>query len=537
MSSASKRFAFLEWRHIFVSSPKASEKEMETQRLRSSVRAPGRPTYRLTRFMILRLLGIVYAVAFWVAVRQILPLIGSDGLTPVDAYLRQIRTALGSNGAGFLRLPSLLWIWHSDAALLTVSWLGFLLSCVAAAGFANALMMSVLWILYMSIVHVGQVWYGYGWEIQLLETGFLAIFLCPLLDPRPFPRWETPLPVIVLFRWLICRVMLGAGLIKLRGDEVWRNSTALYYHFETQPLPGPLSRWFHFLPHPLLKAGVWFNWAAEIASPLFVFWPRYARHIAGAIIVAFQLTLIASGNLSFLNWLTLVPALACFDDGLWSRVLPRPLVRMAEQAGETEAVSTLMLVNAAVLAVMVALLSIQPVMNMLSPRQIMNTSFDPFNLVNTYGAFGSVGKERWNLVVEGTADAEDSDAARWKPYLYKGLPVLLDKRPPQVAPYHLRFDWQMWFAAMASPADYPFTLNLVWKLLHNDPAALDLFAFNPFPDKPPRYIRIMLYSYRYAKPGNPRGDFWTRQKVQLWLPPLSVDNQKLNELKRQGLLR
>ena len=106
----------------------------------------------------------------------------------------------------------------------------------------------VLWLLYMSFVHVGQDWYGYGWEIQLLETGFLAIFLCPLLDLRPFPKRAPPPPIIGLFRWLIFRIMLGAGLIKMRGDEVWRNVTALYYHFETQPLPGPLSRWFHFLP-------------------------------------------------------------------------------------------------------------------------------------------------------------------------------------------------------------------------------------------------------------------------------------------------
>jgi hypothetical protein len=116
------------------------------------------------------------------------------------------------------------------------------------AGFANAPLLAVLWFLYMSFVNVGQDWYGYGWEIQLLETGFLAIFLCPLLDPRPFPGRAPPMPVITLFRWLVFRIMFGAGMIKLRGDDVWRNWTALYYHFETQPLPGPLSRWFHFCP-------------------------------------------------------------------------------------------------------------------------------------------------------------------------------------------------------------------------------------------------------------------------------------------------
>lgn len=486
-----------------------------------------RPTYWLTRFMILRLLGVVYAIAFLVAIKQIIPLIGSDGLTPLGIFLKHVSLALGSRGAGFERLPSLFWFWHSDTALLTIAWIGFILSCIVVSGFANALLMTILWMLYMSFVHLGQEWYGYGWEIQLLETGFLAIFLCPFLDMRPFPKREAPLPVIILFRWLICRIMLGAGLIKVRGDEVWRKGTALYYHFQTQPLPGPLSRWFNFLPHPILKMGVWINWLAELVSPIFVFWPRYVRHIAGIIIVCFQLTLISSGNFSFLNWLTIVPALACFDDGLWSKILPRPLVRKAQEAAGRAKASRPMTITAWVVVGLVALLSIQPVKNMLSPHQIMNTSFDPLDLVNTYGAFGSVGKERMNVIFEGTKDNDPSDSANWKPYIYKGLPVLLDKRPPQVAPYHLRFDWQMWFASMASPAQYTWTLNLVWKLLHNDPVALRLFAGNPFPDGPPCYVRAVLYRYSYAKPGNPKGNWWTRKRIQLWLPPLSADNPQL----------
>src|SRR5207302_4924950 len=116
------------------------------------------------------------------------------------------------------------------------------------AGFANALLLAVLWALYLSFVHVGQDWYGYGWEIQLLETGFLAVFLCPLLDGRPFPRRPPPVAVIWCFRWLVFRVMVGAGLIKLRGDPCWRNLTCLYYHYETQPIPNPLSRRLHFMP-------------------------------------------------------------------------------------------------------------------------------------------------------------------------------------------------------------------------------------------------------------------------------------------------
>ncbi|HTE13425.1 MAG TPA: lipase maturation factor family protein [Chitinophagaceae bacterium] len=485
------------------------------------------PSYWLTRFLMLRLLGLIYAVAFLVAINQVVPLIGADGLLPVDIYLKQVSHSLGSDGAGFIRLPSLFWIWHSDTALLAIAWIGFVLSLVIIAGYANAPLLTVLWFLYMSFVHAGQEWYGYGWEIQLLETGFLSIFLCPLLDLRPFPKHAPPLPIIVLFRWLSFRIMLGSGLIKIRGDDMWTNGTALYHHFETQPIPGPLSRWFHFLPHTALKTGVWFNWLAELAAPWFIFWPKTARHIAGVVIVLFQVSIILSGNLSFLNWLTILPTLACFDDGFWRRLLPNHLVRKAEAARDNAEPSKPMLTTAWIVTGIIILLSIEPAINLLSSKQIMNTSFDPLNIVNTYGAFGTVGGERLNVVFEGTMDEDSTAKAIWKPYIYKGLPVATDKRPPQIAPYQLRLDWQMWFAAMSSPDEYPWTLHLVWKLLHNDPGAVSLFAVNPFPGKPPRYIRAVLYRYTFASPRNPEGFYWNRERVDSWLPAMSANDPRL----------
>jgi hypothetical protein len=213
-------------------------------------------------------------------------------------------------------------------------------------------------------------------------------------------------------------------------------------------------------------------------------------------------------------------------------------VNLAKEAAAREKESKSMGVAAWVAVTMVTIPSLQPVMNMLSPRQIMNTSFDPLDLVNTYGAFGSVGKERLNIVFEGTYYDHPGDSAQWKPYIYKGLPVLTNVRPPQVAPYHLRFDWQMWFAAMSSPDQYPWTLNLVWKLLHNDPEAIRLFAGNPFPDRPPRYIGAVLYRYRFASSYDPRGEWWTREQIGMWLPALSADNPQLTGfLRSNGWIR
>ena len=144
-------------------------------------------SYWLTRFVILRLLGFVYAIAFLVAANQLVPLIGEHGLTPATHFLNTVQTQLGSRSAGIMRVPTLFWFGVSDNALTIFPWVGFALSLVVLGGYANAILLAVLWAMYMSIVHIGQIWYGYGWEIQLLETGFLSIFLCPLLDGRPFP--------------------------------------------------------------------------------------------------------------------------------------------------------------------------------------------------------------------------------------------------------------------------------------------------------------------------------------------------------------
>src|SRR5579859_2240603 len=265
------------------------------------------PPYWLTRFMILRLLGLVYSVAFLTLVHQAIPLFGSNGLTPVPLFLQRVQETAGSFLHAFVELPSLFWLWNGDGFLTLMAWAGLGLSLLVLAGFANGFLLTLLWALYLSFVHIGQDWYGFGWEIQLLETGFLAIFLIPFWDGRPFPKQPPLVAMIWLYRWLIFRIMLGAGLIKLRGDPCWRDLTCLKYHYETQPLPNPLSPYFHFMPLWFHKCGVLFNHLAELAAPWLMLGPAWLCAIGGALMAVLQVVLILSGNLSFLNWLTLIP--------------------------------------------------------------------------------------------------------------------------------------------------------------------------------------------------------------------------------------
>lgn len=496
--------------------------------------------YRLTRFVILRMVGLVYFVAFLVAAQQVVPLIGHDGLLPADLFLERVAQHFGGRSAAFLQLPTVFLWQHGDAFIQGLMWLGVVLSAVVLAGYANGILLFILWALYLSLIHIGQLWYSYGWETQLLETGFLAMFLCPLLNGRPFPARAPPVLVIWLFRWMIFRIMLGAGMIKIRGDECWRDLTALYYHYETQPVPNPLSRLLHFLPQWFHKAGVLWNHFVELIVPWFGFGPRLGRHIAGVLMVSFMGVLIFSGNLSFLNWLTIIPALACFDDTFWRRVLPRWITdRSTASTKVNVSISRPSLIASVGLTGVVIYLSLQgPVPNLLSPQQAMNTSFDRLHLVNTYGAFGTVGRQRFEIIFEGTLDAEPTESGNWLPYEFKVKPGDPKRRPAIITPYHHRLDWQIWFAAMAAPNDYPWTYNFIWKLLHNDPGTLSLLAGNPFPDAPPKHIRALLYRYTYAPLSDGIGTWWRREQIGYWLRPTSKEDPQLQRIMQSaGWLR
>ena len=204
------------------------------------------------------------------------------------------------------------------------------------------------------------------------------------------------------------------------------------------------------------------------------------------------------------------------------------MVKRAERAAQESEASHINNTIAMALSSLVVYLSVAPVLNLVSGRQLMNYSYDPLDLVNTYGAFGTVGRERAEIIFEGTEDSVITGDTKWKEYEFNAKPGDPNRRPPFVAPYQPRIDWQIWFAAMASPEEYPWTLHFVWKLLHNDPGTLSLLANNPFPDAPPHYIRAQLYRYQFAPIGEEA--WWKREPIGEWLPALSADNPEFHHL-------
>ncbi|XP_056661680.1 lipase maturation factor 1 isoform X3 [Monodelphis domestica] len=428
-----------------------------------------------------------------------------------------------------------------DSILDSISLLGLGVSAfIIITSCANMILMAILWILYFSLAHVGQIWYAFGWEFQLLETGFLGIFLCPFWTLSQLPK-HTPTSYIVIwgYRWLIFRIMLGAGLIKVRGDQCWRELTCMDYHYETQPVPNPIAYYLHQSPWWFHQFETLSNHFIELVVPFFVFLGRRMCIIHGIIQILFQVILIISGNLSFLNWLTIVPSIACFDDaalgflfgsqpgGVKDRVHK---LQLEDKPPVRYGCLVRRLVNIS-LGVLVAYLSIPVVMNLLNSNQVMNSSFNPLRIVNTYGAFGSITKERTEVIIQGTSSllANDSSAV-WEEYEFKCKPGDLKRRPCLISPYHYRLDWLMWFAAFQTYEQNEWILHLAGKLLANDPETLSLIAFNPFKGKdPPRWIRGEHYKYKFSRLGGKHaaeGKWWIRKRLGPYFPAVNLKGLK-----------
>jgi len=467
------------------------------------------PEYWLGRLILERGTAIVYVFAFAGAARQFPALIGEHGLLPVPRYLAR---------HSFIRTPSIFHLHYSDRFFATVAWLGAALASGMAAGLADVvplwmavLLWLLLWVGYLSIVNVGQTWYLFGWESLMLEMGFLAIFLGN-------DRIAPPLLAMWLARLLLFRLEFGAGLIKLRGDTCWRDLTCLYYHHETQPMPGPLSWFFHHLPKPLHRVEAAGNHFAQLVVPFGLFAPQPVASTAGAIVVVTQLWLVASGNFAWLNWLTILLGCSAIDTTSLATLLPIP--RQPALAEAPRWFAALVIVFAA----LTLILSYWPVRNMISRRQRMNMSFNPFHLINTYGAFGSIGRTR-REVIEGTDEPTITEQTVWKEYEFKGKPGAVRRLPGQWAPYHLRLDWLMWFAAISPQYAYSWLEPFMLRLLQNDAATLRLLRANPFPDSPPQYVRAQLYRYRFTTPAELRRDhaWWHRTLEGEYAAPMSLD--------------
>uniref|UniRef100_A0A8C6NEN8 Lipase maturation factor n=1 Tax=Melopsittacus undulatus TaxID=13146 RepID=A0A8C6NEN8_MELUD len=508
----------------------APERAVEGQP--GSEAGPPTGSFWLTRIVLLRSIALLYFVAFLVGYHQNKQLIGEKGLLPCKLYLQNVKKYFkGKIDLDALSYaPTIIWFldWSDmDSTLDYLSLFGLATSAfVLITGCANMVLMSVLWVLYLSLVN-------------LLETGFLGIFLCPLWTLSRLPQHTPPSSIVIWgFRWLIFRIMLGAGLIKIRGDRCWQELTCMDYHYETQPVPNPVAYFMHRSPWWFHRFETLVNHFIELVVPFFLFLGRRMCIAHGLLQILFQVLLVISGNLSFLNWLTMVPSIACFDDVslgfLFSSRMKERVVQIQSKEGAKEKLPLGCYIRKVVnisFGLLIVYLSIPVVLNLLNSRQVMNTSFNPLRIVNTYGAFGSITKERTEVILQGTSSLDPNDpAAVWEEFDFKCKPGNLKRRPCFISPYHYRLDWLMWFAAFQTYEQNEWIIHLAGKLLAQEEETLSLMATNPFAGRePPRWIRGEHFKYKFSQPGGKHaseGKWWIRKRLGPYFPPVNLKGLK-----------
>ena len=476
------------------------------------------PAYTIASSLFARVIALIYLIAFVSFGRQARGLIGAQGIQPATEFFTAVTRQLGPNG--FWQVPTLFWWIHSEFGLESIAWGGAVIAGVAAIGRPHTsgqkAAFVLLFVYYLSIVNAGQIFMSYQWDFLLLEAGFLAIFLKPV-----FTR-------VFLFRWLLFRLMFESGAVKLLShDGSWRNLTALAVHYQTQPLPTPIAWYMMQLPLSFQKASTVFVFVVELGLPFLMFGPRRLKQIAALGTIGLQTLILLTGNYTFFNLLAIAFCLFLLDDAFFKGLHMR--LPAASSSRRKTTAGSRMYANRQVSAALFAfimIVSVAGLAGMFGFRlpSIVDDVLGPaarFGVVNEYGLFATMTTSRPEISIEGSNDAVD-----WQPYIFHYKPGPLNRAPGWAEPFQPRLDWQMWFAALGNYRENPWLLRFMERLLEGSPPVLELLDRNPFAGKPPKYIRAMVYDYRFTTFDERRqtGNWWKRELKGTYFPPISLRN-------------
>jgi len=503
------------------------------------------PAFAGSRWLFLRLLGLVYLIAFVSLAVQITGLVGEHGLLPVDEFLGQVRGRFGVSA--YYNWPTLVWISPTDAWLSSLCWIGAAASLLLIAGIVPTATAALAWLLYLSLTVAGQLFLEFQWDSLLLETGLVAVLYAPLcwrehlrdgIEPPPIVRWTI---------WFLAfKLTFLSGITKiLSGDPTWANWTALSYHYETQPIPAWTSWYVYQLParvHYWSTAG---SLLIELVAPWLIFLPsRFARTrlVACVLMILLQVGIAATGNYGFFNLLTIVLYLSLLDDRTLRRILPTRATRPREQEFEHRGAPSIWRVGVNVIAIAIAVLSVMTLFREMDRTRRVRGPFDrdwpgtlltwvaPFNSINGYGLFRVMTTARPEIVIE-----VSDDGAAWKEQEFRWKPGDVMRRPRFVAPHMPRLDWQMWFAALDPLSAQEWLLTLAERLIAGEPAVTRLLGPNPLEDRP-RYVRLAYYRYHFTSVSEraKTGAWWRREFVAYLTEPIGASGASNADSNRQG---
>jgi hypothetical protein len=457
--------------------------------------------YTIAAHLVPRALGAIYFVVFLPFLFQIRGLIGKNGILPVADFLGRIRLFCGKKS--YVVAPTLFWISCSDAALLTVVALGMLCSLLLVFGFAPSLMLFLLYFLYLSIISVGQDFLSFGWELFLQEITLNCFFLSLTREPN-------------LLVWISCNLLLfrfhfQAGAVKLQSKDIhWKDLSAIWYHYQSQPLPNTTAWYVYKLPLWFHKLSTLFMFIAELVVPFAIFFTEDMRLCTFVVLAGLQLMIWATGNFSYLNHLTLVLCLILVSNSVFEHI-GISSVNQGEDHWFLWVVGVLLIT-----------LQLIRLYDHFRPKKVFRALFailSPFHIVNRYGIFAVMTCTRYEIVIEGS-----HDGVVWKEYLFRYKPSEIDRRPRRISPYQPRLDWQAWFLPFTSFAREPWFQSFLVHLLKGTKEVAILLRHNPFADTPPRFVRALCYIYEYTsfEEKKKSGNWWKRRLVGRYSPELQL---------------
>ncbi len=507
--------------------------------------------HRIGRSLFIRGLGLIYLIAIISWWSQAIMLVGGNGLIPAGKFLELVDSRLSEVGQSpFFAIPNIFWwIGASNLALHFACGLGAALAVLVILGRLTGPALAGLWIVYLSLLNTGGVFMSFQWDILLLEAGFMACFLAdwrwhsPFRNPRPLNLVNR---IALVWAWmLVGKLMFFSGWVKLAWatpdyPEWWPEHTAMTYHYMTQPIPTWTAWWAHQLPEGIQKASIWPMYFVELVLPFFIILGRFGRLIAAIGFAGLMLLILATGNYTYFNWLTIVLCLPLVHDRCWPKRFRKWLKlrkpkkkdrpsrrRVIIQLSCTAPVFLLMLLLN--LQIIIGDLHRAPLPTLkkdLTPAWLdqLRASTSPFHLASGYGLFRTMTTDRPEIIFEGSRNG-----FTWQAYDFGWKVDELDARPKFVAPHQPRVAWQLWFAALERQFSYQsrnagWVEALVLKLLNGDDSIEPLLRHNPFPDQPPKYIRARLFLYEFTTIAERKqtGDWWKRRASGMYIAPVSL---------------
>lgn len=462
--------------------------------------------YTIASSLFLQLLGIIYFFVFVPFLFQIRGLIGVKGILPAESYLQFIKSHLGKRC--YLKVPTVFWISAKDSVLLFVVVMGCLLSILLALGVYPFILLPLLYILYLSIIHVGQDFLSFGWELFLMELTANAFFLSLTNTPNPF--------VWISINLLLFRFHIQAGAVKLQSrDPNWRNLTALCYHYQTQPLPNTVAWFIHRMPVWFHKLSCLFMFFVELVVPFAIFGGEEFRFAAFICLFGLQFFIWLTGNLSYLNHMT-----AVFSLILVSNTFLTPFFGEPSTVGLQDPLAITLFASLA--GITLFTLQLMQLWHHFFPNSTFENilhKIRPFFIINRYGIFAVMTTKRHEIVIEGSADG-----ITWTEYIFKYKPSEVTRRPRRISPIQPRLDWQVWFLPFSSYETNQWFQRFLYKLLKGEPYVESLLRENPFKEAPPKFIRAMVYDYTFTDFATKKesGAWWNRKRLGPYSPVLSL---------------